>query len=464
MRSIDRGAGTRPAAVASSVTDVLDWFEGRRQANTYNTRLIPLAQLSEWNLDLDTGDLVHRSGRFYTVTGLEVANASRSRAQWQQPIILQSEIGILGILLKDIEGEPHCLLQSKMEPGNVNLLELSPTVQATKSNFTQAHGGRTVPYLEYFKDRTRGRVVFDALQSEQGSWFFAKRNRNIVVHTEDEVEEHEDFVWIPLTIIGDLLRVPNLVNMDTRTVLSGMLTVRPNDPDGVPAQDAFRSSMAPGPDRAYRPLHSTVDLLSALTAAKANSEMRRRLKPLVEVERWQMRDGMISHDDGLHFSILGLEVEASNREVDRWSQPMVAPRGRGIAALVGRHLDDTLHVLVNLRMEAGAFDRLELAATVHFCPDNYKGPSAVGPPPRFADVVRDARPEQVRFDCVHSEEGGRFFQAQTRYMLLIDESLPDEAPPGYLWITPRQLASLVRFGNHVNVEARSLLACLGFLT
>ncbi len=49
-------------------------------------------------------------------------------------------------------------------------------------------------------------------------------------------------------------------------------------------------------------------------------------------------------------------------------------------------------------------------------------------------------------------------------MLLIDESLPDEAPPGYLWITPRQLASLVRFGNHVNVEARSLLACLGFLT
>ncbi|MCN0152519.1 NDP-hexose 2,3-dehydratase family protein [Salinispora arenicola] len=231
MRSIDRGAGTRPAAVASSVTDVLDWFEGRRQANTYNTRLIPLAQLSEWNLDLGTGDLVHRSGRFYTVTGLEVANASRSRAQWQQPIILQSEVGILGILLKDIDGEPHCLLQSKMEPGNVNFLELSPTVQATKSNFTQAHGGRAVPYLKYFKDRTRGRVVFDALQSEQGSWFYAKRNRNIVVHTEVEVEEHEDFVWIPLTIIGDLLRVPNLINMDTRTVLSGMLTVRPGNPD-----------------------------------------------------------------------------------------------------------------------------------------------------------------------------------------------------------------------------------------
>jgi oxidase EvaA len=464
MRSIDRGTATRPADVASSVADVLDWFEGRRRANTYSTRVIPLAQLSEWNIDRSTGDLVHRSGRFYTVTGLDVANASRSCAQWQQPIIRQPEIGILGILVKDIDGKPHCLLQSKMEPGNVNLLELSPTVQATKSNFTRAHGGRTVPYLEYFMDRTRGRIIFDALQSEQGSWFYAKRNRNMVVHTAVDVEAHEDFVWIPLTIIGDLLRVPNLVNMDTRTVLSGMLTLRPGDPDEVPAEDAFRASMAPVPDRAYHPRHNTADLLSALTDAKARSEMRRTLKPLAEVERWQMRDGMISHDDGLHFSILGLEVEASNREVNRWSQPMVAPRGRGIAALVGRHLDDTLHVLVNLRMEAGAFDGLELAATVHFCPDNYIGPSAVGPLPRFADVVRDVTPEQIRFDCVHSEEGGRFFQAQTRYMLLIDESLPADEPPGYLWVTPRQLASLVRFGNHVNVEARSLLACLGFLT
>ena len=43
------------------------------------------------------------------------------------------------------------LLQAKAEPGNINKIQISPTVQATKSNYTRVHGGKEIPYLRYFK-------------------------------------------------------------------------------------------------------------------------------------------------------------------------------------------------------------------------------------------------------------------------------------------------------------------------
>ncbi|MFD9074046.1 NDP-hexose 2,3-dehydratase family protein [Streptomyces lasiicapitis] len=43
---------------------------------------------------------------------------------------------------------PHFPLRAKAEPGNVNGVHLSPTVQAAKSNYSRAHGGSSVPYLD----------------------------------------------------------------------------------------------------------------------------------------------------------------------------------------------------------------------------------------------------------------------------------------------------------------------------
>ena len=63
---------------------------------------------------------------------------------------------------------------------------------------------------------------------------------------------------------------------------------------------------------------------------------------------------------------------------------------------------------------------------------------------------------------MHSEEGGRFLNAQSRYLIVeADEATaPMTRPPGYRWVTPGQLTALVRHGHYVNVQARTLLACL----
>ena len=197
-----------------------DWFAERRLANTYRGSPVPLDRLDGWRLDPETGNLAHHSGRFFSVEGLEVTTDHREIGSWCQPIIRQPETGILGILVKEFGGVPHCLMQAKMEPGNINLLQLAPTVQATRSNYQRVHQGSAVPYLEHFRDAPEQHVLSDVLQSEQGSWFYRKRNRNMVVEVRGPVAEHEDFRWVTLGQLHALLHEDNLVNMDARTVLS----------------------------------------------------------------------------------------------------------------------------------------------------------------------------------------------------------------------------------------------------
>ena len=61
-----------------------------------------------------------------------------------------------GIICKKINGKLNLLMQAKIEPGNVNCVQISPTIQATKSNFTQVHGGK----LPLTKITTNGTKMF----------------------------------------------------------------------------------------------------------------------------------------------------------------------------------------------------------------------------------------------------------------------------------------------------------------
>src|SRR5260370_9088161 len=165
--------------------DFKAWFAERGRANDFRVGRVPFGEVDGWSFEKSTGNLVHRSGRFFTIEGLHVTVDDGRHSEWYQPIIKQSEVGILGILVKEFGGVLHCLMQAKMEPGNPNLLQLSPTVQATRSNYTKVHRGADVKYLNYFIRPER--VIADVLQSEHGAWFYRKSNRNMIVETLEDV-------------------------------------------------------------------------------------------------------------------------------------------------------------------------------------------------------------------------------------------------------------------------------------
>ncbi|WP_435807551.1 NDP-hexose 2,3-dehydratase family protein [Streptomyces bacillaris] len=419
--------------------EVADWLAARAAANRFRVDPIPFAALDGWSFAGATGNLVHRSGRFFSVEGVHVTIGDEPLQEWQQPIIVQPEVGILGILAKEFDGVLHFLMQAKMEPGNRNLLQLSPTVQATRSNYTKVHRGAGVKYLGHFLGEGRGRVLADVLQSEHGSWFLRKSNRNMIVETTEDVSAEDDFCWLTLGQIGALLRRDNVVNMDARTVLACA-------PVGTGGSEALL------PD---------TGLVSWITEERSLHEVRARRIPLETVKEWRRGPDAIEHAEGRYFRVMAVAVQAESREVTRWTQPLLEPVGLGVTAFVTRSFGGVPHVLVHARREGGFLDRVELAPTVQHTPGNYRHLTGADRPP-FLDLVADAPPGRVLYEAVHSEEGGRFRHAESRCLFVAaDEAeAPAQPPAGYAWVTPGQLNSLVRHGHYVNVQARTLLACL----
>ncbi|MGW2302741.1 NDP-hexose 2,3-dehydratase family protein [Streptomyces sp. NPDC001809] len=445
---------------AGTDADCVRWLTECAERLAAEVEPVPLDALAGWHRRPDTGDLVHESGRFFSVEGLSVERPGAAVDRWCQPVINQPETGILGLLMTEIDGVAHFLMQAKMEPGNHNGVQLSPTVQATRSNYTGAHRGRPVPYVEYFRNAGRHTVLADVRQSEQGAWFFRKRNRNMVVEVREPVVVRDGFRWMTLGQIHRLLALDDVVNMDARTVLSCLPLEGPGlHEDASAGRDAFRASLlrscSAGVDEGA---HSMSSVLHWITEARSTAELHARTVPLDQAAGWHTEDGRIRHESGLFFDVLGVRVRTRGREVDRWTQPLVAAGGRGLIAFLTRSIDGVLHVLVQAKDEPGHTDTVELAPTVQCNPRNY----SVLPPaarPAFLDEVLAAGPERIRFDTTLSEEGGRFHHTRNRYLIV--EADDDQGEPrGYRWVTLRQLSALLRHSYYLDVEARSLVACL----
>ncbi|MEV4439895.1 NDP-hexose 2,3-dehydratase family protein [Streptomyces sp. NPDC049577] len=419
---------------------LFEWLAERRLKQTQAVTRVRFDELDQWGFDPVTGDLRHRSGRFFSVHGLRVRSDFGAVPEWHQPIINQPEFGILGIAMRDFDGVPHFLMQAKSEPGNVNGMQLSPTVQATRSNFTGVHGGSAVPYLDAFRAAEPGRVVADVLQSEQGSWFLHKRNRNMVVEVGPGVEAGEDFRWLTLGQLHTLLSVENLVNMDARTVLSCL-------PDWT-ADDE-------GPA-----LHTGREIRSWLTGRRAEHEVTVERLPLKDVTGWHRTADAISHESGRYFSVVAVDVGSHSREVPAWSQPLLQPHGHDLAALLVKRIDGVPHALMRARVEPGFLDVVELGPTVQCAPENHAHLPA-GQHPPYLGFVLGHDPARALFDTVLSEEGGRFHHARTRYLVIeVDDRDPVGEGPDLRWVSTRQLDGLLEFGHQVNVQARTLVAAL----
>ena len=161
--------------------EIRSWLCSLNENTHFNVERVPLKQMKRWSFEVGTQNLHHETGGFFSIQGLSVRTNSGPIRSWSQPIIYQPEIGLLGILTKKIDGILYLLMQAKAEPGNLNTFQLSPTVQATRSNFTRLHGGKPTAFLEYFLGDSPAKILIDQLQSEQGARFYKKRNRNMIV-------------------------------------------------------------------------------------------------------------------------------------------------------------------------------------------------------------------------------------------------------------------------------------------
>ena len=257
----------------NTTEELKNWILKRNREVDVKIDQIPFSEMEMWQMD-PSGSLHHDSGRFFSINGIDVDTDYGNTHNWRQPIINQPEVGYLGILTKEINGLLYCLMQAKIEPGNRNSVQISPTLQATKSNYSQVHDGNPPNYLEYFVDAKPENIILDQLQSEQGARFLRKRNRNIIIRVNENIEVLPDFCWMTLGQIKELMQYDNLVNMDTRTVLSGINISDYITPfDALDGMSEFGREMIVSSNTNHHYI-STIDHLSWLTNLKAKYDLR----------------------------------------------------------------------------------------------------------------------------------------------------------------------------------------------
>ena len=204
---------------------IIEWFNEKRKKSDMIVEEIGIKDLEKWNIDENSGNIVHDPRGFFEVIGIRVSNTfdrEVGKKGWTQPIIAKNPGGILGILMKKINGIPHYLLQAKAEPGNIGKLQLSPTLQATTSNLLKAHGGMKPRFAEYFDNPKNAKIIYAKWQSEDGGRFYLKSNFNMIVEVnkDEEFEIPDSFIWVTLFQIKQLLKIENYVGPHIRGIIS----------------------------------------------------------------------------------------------------------------------------------------------------------------------------------------------------------------------------------------------------
>lgn len=428
---------------------VSDWLKEARGTATQKSMMIPLESMRGWIRQPQSGIICHETGRFFSITGVSARHRiGRTELEWDQPIIDQPEIGILGILARRINGLLHFCLQAKEEPGNIGRVQLSPTVQATYSNYTGAHGGKNPLFLEHFIDPPEGGLIFARLQTEDGGRFLYKSNRNMIVCGGDDLplELPEGFIWLTLRQIAALITGNSMaINACTRSILSSLLFA-----GRVGSRNLYACDQ--------EELQGTLQWLD--DRRSANHMLVKRIG-LSALQEWQIDGkGFFSHQESRFFRIVGLSVTAGTREVASWDQPIIENPAPGIIGLLLRWGPNGPEVLMQAKAEVGNRTTVQLGPTVQFTQGNYEGSRKLLKPFLYDEFLL-----QKDFGLLHesrqTEEGARFYREYNLHRILKAPASEDlNLPPDYRWLPLSHVLFLLHLGEQVNSCARSILSCL----
>lgn len=430
------------ATMTQTLDMIADWFSSRLAAASCHVAWMPVTQSAEWCLQ--DGFITHRPKGFFTVVGLQWTSAAGDLIQ--HPFLDQQEIGTLGYLMRAHNERHQILVQAKIEPGNVGLVQLAPTCQATHSNAQRLHGGDAAPFIDDFPP-AQPNVLYDVAQSEQGTRFLRKRNRNALVLTSVDAPIPITHRWLDVDSVLDLMWQDYLVNTDARSVLvcaPWQLLV-----NRVPFSrygDGF------GPEL-LASMHGSSHHVSLEHVKERVQQLRlmtedSKIVSLEELPSWHWSEEGLSPAGGSSLRVCHIGVTVNGREVPAWDQPIVASGSAGTVLLVCARIDGILHFLFRVQAEPGLCSKVELTPTVVIEPGD----------PSDETCMRRWSGKVVA-QCRQSEEGGRFYRDTNMYRV-IDIGMAGEVDPNCYWLTLGDVRRLLDEPGWLTNEARSALSLL----
>lgn len=442
----------------NTTSELLDWIKNMNKTTYVNIKECSINESTFWFYDDYNGEVLNRKRSFFSIKGLRLFENNEFIEE--QPVIIQPEIGYLGVICKKINGVLNFLMQAKIEPGNVNCVQISPTIQATKSNFTRAHGGKLPFYFEYFDNSSRYNVIYDQIQSEQAARFYKKRNRNMIMEVSEDIPIYPNFKWMTLGQIKKLMEIDNLVNMDTRTVLSGIPLITTHFSEKELAHNEMLFE-----DKAFfrsvfmtNPADTLPQIYQYINNYKMFHDVQVATAPLNQLIDWKVDEYGITCRKRANFMVRYYNITIEGREVHNWTQPLFKAIGEATFGLIICEVGGVTKYLVFAKHEIGSFDKVELSPSIQLEPTHIA---------YYDNTVEKLfhrhleNSENIILDVMLSEEGGRFYHEQNRNVIMkIDKNELDRLPEGYFWTDYSTLNYLIQVNNCLNIQLRNLLSLL----
>jgi dTDP-4-dehydro-6-deoxy-alpha-D-glucopyranose 2,3-dehydratase len=213
------------AIEATDPEELVAWLEQRRTEVPFSAELIPLREVANWH-QADNGNICSTTGQFFRVEGVRVRSAPglREVPGWDQPILTQSDGGILALLCRESAGKGvEFLLQAKADPGNIGYLQFCPTIQSTLENIRGLKDAKPAPFAECLDPSDNIRLIYRSKHNEEGSRFWQKSNENIILFVEDTGRlaiDDKTYRWASLSQIKQMLLLDHVVGPYVRTVIA----------------------------------------------------------------------------------------------------------------------------------------------------------------------------------------------------------------------------------------------------
>ena len=405
---------------------LIDWLKNQKKINKIKIKKKKINSLKDWIFKENF--IFHKSNNFFSIKPFLYQQKNKKIFQ---PLIVQREHGILGIIKKKIRGKDYYLLQAKIEPGNINGIQISPTVQATKSNYLRKHGGKKTPFLNYFlKKQKKLNIVSRVKLSEQGSRFLKKKNWNILLETGKlTIPFKRNYCWLTKENIKYLINKKNMLNMDTISVLSSAIKKNLNE----------------------NKLNSNYNIKNMLQKFDKKMKFSRNIISFNDLKSWKIKKNSIYDIKNKYFSIFFIDVFANLREVKKWEQPIISDHFSSLNGFLVSKINNTIHYLLRIINEPG-FDQSKYTSTIfekNLSLDSRKNI-------KFLSFFNK---KNCLMDLVNSDEGGRFLNNQTRNMINeIKDFKKININKNFIWASHNQVINLIR-QNKITIEARNLFAC-----
>ena len=396
-----------------SLNELINFYKDTLDSSSLSINEIGLSELDDWGFDND-GSFSHKSGRFFSVNSVECRNEVSM-------ILSQPEVGLLCSFMTIVDKTAYFLIQFKEEPGNINKVQLSPTIQATKSNYSKVHGGSLPNYWEeYIKYNTDSTLVSFNLP-EQGTRYWQKYNNNKIVLT-PFIEEKYNYKWLTLGQILEFKKYDNSINSCLRSCLSLIYELY-DKKENAEKINSLKKNL------------QSIDTIS-------DSNNLKNVKGFYQ----KKTDSLKVHNNLDNFEIVGVEVSTKHREVPSWSQPIVLESKKQQYFLFTINQNGETQYIWSIDREPG-----------------YKKGFAIGPTLKnisfknnFEQKLNCFKKYNVNQQFTMSEEGGRFLNFEVEHVISeINENDFNHKNFEFLVLNKSETNEINKMG-YLSMEARSL--------